>query len=82
MSAERFLELVRALGGDVYVTSRGDIVLDAPAKLVAAVRWRVDEIGTRELAQELQGKLELAGAQVRARSLAAPVDELHQAGVR
>jgi hypothetical protein len=49
---------------------------------LTAVRLRVDEIRTPDVAQELQDEFELAGARVRARGAAAAVDERHPAGVR
>jgi hypothetical protein len=82
VSAERFRQLFRQLGGDAYLNPRGDVVVDAPPLLFAETRRHVDEIDTRELARALQDKLELADARLRARGLEAHVDEHQPVGLR
>jgi hypothetical protein len=69
VTADRFLELFRHMGGDVYLTDAGDVVLDGPPLLLGVVRWRVDEIGTPALVEALQGELELAEARLRTRGI-------------
>jgi hypothetical protein len=81
VSAERFLQLFRQVGGDAYVNARGDVVFDAPAALFSAVRWRIDEHHPRELAHALRDDLALARAQLRARGIEVPVDEHQPTGL-
>lgn len=54
MTAERFLETFRLMGGDAFLTDADDLVLDAKPLLLGVVGWRVDEIGRPALIRALQ----------------------------
>ena len=69
MTAERFLELFRLMGGDVYLSDAGEVVLDAPSLLFGVVRWRIDEIGTPALVEALEVERALAEARLRGRGI-------------
>jgi hypothetical protein len=63
LSAATFLETFRKMGGTVFLDGHGDVVLDGSPSLLAVVRFRVDEIGMRQLAEALRCEHELAEAQ-------------------
>jgi hypothetical protein len=69
VTAARFLELFRGMGGDAFISARGEVVLDAPASLLEAVRWRIDAIGRDALAEALEEERALAEMRLRARGI-------------
>lgn len=69
MTAKRFLELLRKMGGDAWLTDDGRVVVDAEPLLLAAIRWRVDELGTPAIMEALLDELELAEERLRQRGI-------------
>ena len=72
MTAERFLELFRYMGGDVYLSDAGEVVLSGLPALLGVVRWRVDEIGKYALVAALRREGEVAEARLRVRGIEPP----------
>jgi hypothetical protein len=67
--AARFLALLRAIGVDADVISRIDVALEADPRLVEVIRWRVDELDLRELADSVRAAVALAEAGLRVRPI-------------
>lgn len=69
MTAERFLELFRHLGGDADLSDAGEVVLTALPALLDVVSLRVEAIGKPALVEALEHERALAEAQLRARGI-------------
>jgi hypothetical protein len=70
LTADRFLELFRAIGGDAYLSDAGDVVIAGPPALIEAIRWRVATIGKSALVEALEQERALAEARLRERGIA------------